>query len=151
MTRSGFRKRIYFSFLPSVPGSFSTHPRSRRRNSYETVLLSCGLLLYGIHSSRRQLHFIITYLPSLRGFLSYECFLMSVTSLLLIWTLLELRLFRCKSQVLDVILFVPILPYPSRFIYSCPMVNVDNFSSFSHSWLREVYLVVSLDTTNRGL
>jgi hypothetical protein len=57
MTRSGFRKRIYLSFMTSVAVSFCTHHRNRRRNSYETVVVSYAPLRYGIYSSPRSVTF----------------------------------------------------------------------------------------------
>jgi hypothetical protein len=101
---------------------------------------------------RRRLLFLITHLPSWGEFRSYECFLMSLTSLRLFWTLFKLLLFRCKSQVRDVILCFKIPPSLGRFIYGCPMVNMSvtfldsvtlDYAKFS--------LPVSLDRTIRAV
>jgi hypothetical protein len=139
MTRSGFRKRIYFSFLPSVAGSFCTHPRNRRRNSYETVLLSCGLLLYVIHSSPRS----VTFSHHLSAFFRKISF---------VWMFSDVG--NLPSSLLNPIEFAFVsmqvtgarchfVRYDSsvfRSVYLC-MSNgeyVDNYSWFSDTWLRKV-------------
>jgi hypothetical protein len=55
MTRSGFRKRISLFYLLSLV--LSVHIPGVGVNPSEIVLLSCGLLLYGIYSSPRSVAF----------------------------------------------------------------------------------------------